>query len=303
MAGSKRHITKITAQEKRAAYLFLIPAFVGLTFLTYGPLVAVLVLSFFNFGGMVLRPSFVGFLNYIRLFTEDPYFIDSIKVTAYFALISVAGCLVYSLAVAMLLNRKIPARGFFRAAFYLPYVLPSVAVYIGWSWLYDGNFGLFNYVLNIFGIQKVMFIADSSLVVPSLAVISVWLSGNLIVIFLAGLQNVPRVYFEAAEIDGANKWNQFRHITIPCMTPIIFYNLLMSLVTNLQIVTPALALTSGGPGNSSRFLTYIMYQYGFMQGRLGYASAVSFMFFILVAIITSIIFATSKEWVFYEGDK
>ena len=303
MAGSKRHITKITAQEKRAAYLFLIPAFVGLTFLTYGPLVAVLVLSFFNFGGMVLRPSFAGFLNYIRLFTEDPYFIDSIKVTAYFALISVAGCLVYSLGVAMLLNRKIPARGFFRAAFYLPYVLPSVAVYIGWSWLYDGNFGLFNYLLNIFGIQKVMFIADSSLVVPSLAVISVWLSGNLIVIFLAGLQNVPRVYFEAAEIDGANKWNQFRHITIPCMTPIIFYNLLMSLVTNMQIVTPALALTSGGPGNSSRFLTYIMYQYGFMQGRLGYASAVSFMFFILIAIITGIIFATSKEWVFYEGDK
>jgi len=303
MAGNKRHITKITAQEKRAAYLFLIPAFVGLMFLTYGPLVAVLVLSFFNFGGMVLRPSFVGFLNYIRLFTEDPYFIDSIKVTAYFALISVAGCLVYSLGVAMLLNRKIPARGFFRAAFYLPYVLPSVAVYIGWSWLYDGNFGLFNYLLNIFGIQKVMFIADSSLVVPSLAVISVWLSGNLIVIFLAGLQNVPRVYFEAAEIDGANKWNQFRHITIPCMTPIIFYNLLMSLVTNMQIVTPALALTSGGPGNSSRFLTYIMYQYGFMQGRLGYASAVSFMFFILIAIITGIIFATSKEWVFYEGDK
>jgi multiple sugar transport system permease protein len=303
MAGNKKHITKITAQEKRAAYLFLIPAFVGLTFLTYGPLVAVFVLSFFNFGGLVLRPSFAGFLNYIRLFTEDPYFLDSIKVTAYFALISVAGCLVYSLVVAMLLNRKIPARGFFRAAFYLPYVLPSVAVYIGWSWLYDGNFGLFNYVLNVFGIQKVMFIADSSLVVPSLAVISVWLAGNLIVIFLAGLQNVPRVYYEAAEIDGANKWSQFRHITIPCMTPIIFYNLLMSLVTNMQIVTPALALTSGGPGNSSRFLTYIMYQYGFMQGRLGYASAVSFMFFILVAAITSIIFATSKEWVFYEGDQ
>jgi multiple sugar transport system permease protein len=170
MAGNKRHSTKITAQEKRAAYLFLIPAFVGLTFLTYGPLVAVLVLSFFNFGGMVLRPSFVGFLNYIRLFTEDPYFIDSIKVTAYFALLSVAGCLVYSLGVAMLLNRKIPARGFFRAAFYLPYVLPSVAVCIGWSWLYHGNFGLFNYVLSIFGIQKVMFIADSSLVVPSLAI-------------------------------------------------------------------------------------------------------------------------------------
>ena len=300
MAGIKKY-NKAKLREERAAYVFLIPAFAGLTVLTYGPLIAVFALSFFDTGGLVFRPTFTGFLNYIRLFTEDPYFIDSIKVTAYFSLIAVALCMVYSLVVAMMLNRNIPARGFFRALFYLPYILPSVALFVGWSWLYDTNYGFFNYLLNLLGIEKVGFLADSKLVVPSLALIAVWQSGNLIVIFLAGLQNVPRVYHEAAEIDGAGFFQRFRHITIPCMTPIIFYNLLMALITNLQVVTPAMVLTQGGPGNSSRFLTYIMYQYGFIQSHLGYASAISFIFFILVAILTGILFATSKEWVFYEG--
>ncbi|MCL2833025.1 MAG: sugar ABC transporter permease [Treponema sp.] len=292
----------IAFHEARAAYLFLIPAFVGLTALTYGPLIAVFALSFFNWRG-ALAPAFNGLANYISLFTIDPYFIDSLKVTAYFSLLSVIGCMIYSLAVAMLLNRKIPARGFFRAVFYLPYVLPSVAVYIGWSWLYESNFGLFNYILTSLGINKVRFIADPNLVVPSLALIAVWLSGNLIVIFLAGLQNVSRVYYEAAEIDGANSWQRFLHVTIPGMTPIIFYNLLMSLVTNMQIVTPALALTSGGPGNSSMFISYLMYRYAFISNRLGYASAISFVFFMVIAVFTGILFATSKDWVFYEGEK
>ena len=295
--------TKVTAHEIRTAYVFLIPAFVGLTVLTYGPLIAVFFLSFFDTGELVLRLSFVGLRNYVRLFTEDPYFKDSIKVTFYYSVVAVAGCMIYSLVVAMLLNRKIPARGFFRAVFYLPYVLPAVALYIGWSWLYDTNYGFFNYLLTLAGIEKIGFIADSSMVVPSFALIAVWISGNLIVIFLAGLQNVPVIYHEAAEIDGANAWQRFWHITIPCMTPIIFYNLLMALIINLQVVTPSMVLTSGGPGNSSRFLTYIMYQYGFIWSRFGYASAVSFMFFILVAILTSILFATSMKWVFYEGDR
>lgn len=120
-------------------------------------------------------------------------------------------------------------------------------------------------------------------------------------IFLAGLQNVPRVYHEAAEIDGANSWQRFIHVTLPCMTPIIFYNLLMSLITNMQVVTPALALTSGGPGNSSMFITYLMYRYAFKSNQIGYACAISFVFFVLIAIFTAVLFATSKMWIFYEG--
>jgi len=304
VAGKKQSPLKSKAafHEARAAYLFLIPAFVGLSVLTYGPLIAVFALSFFNWRG-AFSPSFTGFLNYARLFTEDPYFIDSIKVTCYFSVLAVTCSMIYSLGAAILLNRKIPIRGFFRAVFYLPYVLPAVAVYIGWAWLYESNFGLFNYVITMLGINKVHFIADPKLVVPSLVVIAVWLSGNLIVIFLAGLQNVPKVYYEAAEIDGANVWQRFCHVTIPSMTPIIFYNMLMALVTNLQVVTPALALTNGGPGNSSTFLTSLMYRYAFLSSRLGYASAMSFIFFIIVALFTGILFASSKVWVFYEGDR
>jgi multiple sugar transport system permease protein len=226
---------------------------------------------------------------------------DSIKVTVYFSVIAVVGSLLYSLAVAMLLNRKIPARGFFRAVYYVPYVLPAAAVYMGWSFLFDTNFGLFNYILSQLGIHKVLFLTDSSMIIPSLAIISVWLSGNLIVIFLAGLQNVPRVYAEAADIDGANAWHRFIHVTLPCMSPIILYNILMSLVTNLQIVVPALSLTNGGPGNSSMFMSFLMYRYAFQTNQMGYASAISFVFFILIAFFTLILFATSKTWTFYEG--
>lgn len=278
----------------------MLPSIIGLIVLTYVPLVVVFGLSLFKWEGVGV-PEWTGLGNYIKLFTTDPYFKDSIKVTLYFALLAVAGSMIYSLVVALLLNRKIPARGFFRAVFYLPYVLPAMAVYIGWNWLYETNYGLFNSILAKLGIQRVMFLSSSELVVPSLALIAVWLSGNLIVIFLAGLQNVPRVYHEAAEIDGANSWQRFWHITIPCMTPIIFYNLLMAIITNLQVVTPALAVTQGGPGNSSRFISYVMYQYAFRSGKISYACAISFVSFLLIGIFTLILFISSKTWMFEMG--
>ncbi len=299
--SKKGHFLNITGEE-RIAYLCLIPAFLGLTFLTYLPLLGVLGFSLFDWTGLG-KPSFIGLGNYIKLFTTDPYIKDSIRVTIYFAVVSVIGSMIYSLFIAMLLNRKIPARGFFRAVFYVPYVLPAAAVYVGWSWLYEANFGFFNYLLSKLGIHKILFIADSKYIVPSLALIAVWLSGNLIVIFLAGLQNVPRVYHEAAEMDGANGWQRLRNVTLPCMTPIIFYNLLMSLITNLQVVTPALSLTSGGPGNSSRFMTYLMYDQAFVNNKLGYACAVSFLIFAIIAVFTVVLFGTSKSWIFYEGSE
>jgi len=291
---------KLLRRESRTAYLLLIPAIIGLVFITYIPLCAVLGLSLFKWEG-VGPMTWNGLNNYVRLFTRDPYFIDSIKVTVLYALLSVAGCMVWSLSIALLLNRKIPARGFFRAVFYLPYVLPAMAVYIGWNWLYEANYGLFNYLLSRIGVTKIMFLGSTQAVIPSLAVIAVWLSGNLIVIFLAGLQNVPRVYHEAAEIDGANSWQRFWHVTMPSMSPIIFYNLLMSLITNMQVVTPALALTNGGPGNASCFMSYLMYIYAFRNSKFSYACAIAFVFFLLIAIFTVILFLTSKSWIFYEG--
>lgn len=287
--------------ETKAAYFFLFPSLIGLSLVTYIPLIAVFVLSFFKWNGLS-DPVFNGVANYVRLFTKDPYLFDSIKATLYFASIAVLGSIIWSLIVAMLLNRKVPARGFFRAVFYVPYVLPALAVYLGWNWLYDYNHGLFNYIITSLGGSRIMFLENQAAVVPSIAMITVWLSGNLIVIFLAGLQNVPRIYYEAAEIDGANSWKRFWNITLPCMTPIIFYNMLMSLVSSMQVFVPSFSLTSGGPGNSTTFMSYLIYRYAFTgTGKLGYAAAISAIFFVLIALFTAVLFATSKYWVFYMG--
>lgn len=300
---ARKRPNRMRRAESWAAYTCLFPSLVGLICITYLPLLAVFALSLTDWKG-IAAPNFIGLSNYIRLFTKDPYFFDSIKVTVYYAFLSVVGGMLFSLIVAMLLNRKVPARGFFRAAFYLPYVLPAMAVYLGWSWLYDYNNGFFNYLLTVLGQKKVMFLNDSALAVPSLSLISVWLSGNLIVIFLAGLQNVPRVYHEAAEIDGANWWQRFVNVTLPCMTPIIFYNLLMALVTNMQVITPALALTQGGPGNATCFISFILYRYAFKStpSKFGYSCALSAVFFVLIGVFTLLLFATSRKWIFYEGD-
>lgn len=286
--------------EARAAYICLIPSIIGLVCITYLPMIASFALSLFDWNGLSAM-KFVGFNNYIKLFTSDSKFFGSLLSTLKYAALSVACSMVYSLLIAMLLNRKVFARGFFRAVFYLPYVLPAMAVYLGWKWLYDYNHGFFNYIITVLGGTKVKFLDSSTMVTFSLVLISVWLSGNLIVIFLAGLQNVPRVYHEAAQVDGANGFQRFIHITLPSMTPIIFYNLLMSLVTNLQVITPALALTKGGPGTGSYYMCYMLYQQAFKSHKYGYGSGIAVVLFLIIAVFTMILFKTSNSWIFYEG--
>lgn len=292
---------KYNKSETRVAWLCLLPSVIGLVCITYLPMLAAFALSLFKWNGLG-DMTFVSFDNYVKLFTDDSKFYDSLLSTLKYAGMSVAGSLIWSLLIAMLLNQRVPARGFFRGVFYLPYVLPAMAVYLGWKWLLDYNNGFLNYVIQLIGGTKVKFLTSSEMVTPSLALIAVWLSGNLIVIFLAGLQNVPRVYHEAAEVDGANAFHRFIHITIPCMTPIIFYNLLMSLVTNLQILTPAMSLTQGGPGTGSYYMCFFLYKQAFKSHNYGYGSAIAVILFILIAVFTSILFASSKNWVFYEGD-
>lgn len=292
---------KYNKAESRAAYICMLPSIIGLICITYLPMIASFALSLFSWNGLGAM-KFIGLDNYVKLFTNDAKFYGSLLSTLKYAGLSVLGCMIFSLVVAMLLNRKIPARGFFRGVFYLPYVLPAMAVYLGWKWLFDYNYGFFNYVITMAGGSRVKFLDDSLMVTPSLALIAVWLSGNLIVIFLAGLQNVPRVYHEAAEVDGANGFQRLIHITIPCMTPIIFYNLLMSLVTNLQVITPALSLTKGGPGTGSYYMCYMLYNKAFNSHQYGYGSAIAVILFVLIAIFTAILFSTSNGWIFYEGD-
>lgn len=288
--------------EARTAYLCLIPAFLGLTIISYLPTIAVFILSLFDWNGMS-DPKFVGFSNFVRIFTRDIYFKASLKATLIYALLSVVGSMVYSLIIAILLNRRIPLRTFWRAVFFIPYMMPAIGVYTGWNWLYEVNYGLFNYANRLLGLPAIGFLNDPKRVLPSLALIAIWCSGNLIVIYLAGLQNVPRVYHEAAEVDGANAWQRFWRITIPCMTPIIFYNLLMSLITNLQVITPSLAITYGGPQNATMFMSYLIYSFAFTRYKLGYAAAYAAVFFVLVGLFTVVLFATSKKWLFSQEER
>jgi len=302
----KRERSIITIKEQRAAYVFLIPAFLGLSLITYIPLLAALIVGFTDLTVFMMvrgdSPSFVGLTNFINIFNNPSVdFLNSIFVTVYFAMFAIVSSVIYSMFIAVLLNRKMPGRTFLRAVFYIPYILPAVAVMISWFFLLRYEGGLVNYILVNLGLERVHFLSSAQTVIPSLVMIAVWACGNLIVIFLAGLQNVPRTYIEAAEVDGANFWQRFWRITIPCMTPIIFFNMLMSLVVNLQVVVPALAVTSGGPGQSSMFMTYLLYHFGPRTGQYALASAMAFVFFIISAILAAVIFLTSKNWIFYEG--
>ena len=294
---SARNVRRTTA----TAYLFLAPALLGLVLLTVLPILGVVAISLTRWSGLQ-PPTYLGFGNYLEIFTTDFYFAKSVVATLYFALGAVISGILYSFLIALMLNQPIPARGFWRSVFFLPYVVPAIGTSIVWSWMYEANFGVFNYVLHLVGIPKVQWLQNESLAVPSLIVMTVWGAGSLIVIFLAGLQNVPTSYLEAVDIDGGNAWHKFRHITIPMMTPIIFFNFLMSMITNLQVFVPAYSLTQGGPSDRTLFMVFLMYREGFMRNNFGHASALSLIFFIFIAALTAVIFGTSRRWIYYEGE-
>jgi len=292
-------------EESRTAKLFLIPAFLGLSFMTYIPLSAVFGISLFNWN-IPFAPEFAGFRNLINLFSEGSFFWTSIWLTIVYSFLAVFMSMVYSMIIALLLNRKIPGRTFFRTALYLPFIIPVVSSMLIFRLIYAPN-GVINNIINIFGGDTVYFLFDNATIIPALAMMAVWASGNIIVIKIAGISNVPRTYLESAEIDGANAWHRFWKITIPCMSPIIFYNMLMSMITNMQIVVPSLMLTAGGQSGATviprsfRFVAYELYTTAFGHSQLGRAGAISFMLFIVIGIFTAILFATSKKWLFYEG--
>lgn len=295
------YISRAGRREERTAYLCLIPAFLGVTLISYLPTMAVFVLSVFEWNGLT-APKFVGLANFQRIFTKDIYFVDSLQATVLYAFLAVVGAIIYSLIIALLLNMNIKGRTLFRSIFFIPYLLPAIGVFKGWEWLYEGNFGLFNFILRMLGLPPQRFLDSPRQVIPALVLIAIWTSGNLIVIFLAGLQNVPGVYIEAAKIDGANAWQRFWHITIPSISPIIFYNVLTALITHLQVINPALALTNGGPDKKSMFMSYVIYMYGFKKNKMGYAAAYSVIFFILVGIFTIVLFKSQKSQIFGEGE-
>ena len=205
------------------------------------------------------------------------------------------------LLIAMLLNSKVKGISVFRAIFYVPSIVPIVASAAVWMYIYNPMYGLLNSILKALGMHSQNFIFSETGAVPSLAVMALWGAGNTVVIYLAGLQGVSRQLYEAAEIDGAGTLSRFMNITVPMMTPIIFYNFVMAIINSMQIFTQAYIMTDGGPANATLFYSLMVYRTAFKQSRMGYSAAMSWVFFVIIAVLTLIVFKSQKKWVVYEN--
>ncbi len=285
-----------------AAYLFLAPWLLGMVTIVIGPMAASLWLSFTRFRPG-RTPDFIGFSNYIRMFEIDPLFWTSLKVTGIYVIIGVPLQLVVALALAYVLDKGIRGLTLYRAIFYLPSLLGgSVAIAILWRQMF-GLDGLFNQFLSIFGIAGTSWIGNPSTALGTLILLLAWQFGSPMIIFLAGLRQIPAELYEAAKIDGAGTWRQFTAITLPMLTPIIFFNLVLQIIHAFQAFSSAYVVSggTGGPADSTLFYTLNLYNQGFHYLNMGYASALAWVLFVIVGVLTVVNFAASRYWVHY-GD-
>ncbi|UXN71238.1 sugar ABC transporter permease [Devosia neptuniae] len=288
-------------QNDAPGYLFLLPWFIGFFGLTIGPMITSFYLSFTNFD-LLQAPQWVGANNYIRMFTADPKFSASMRVTLFFVVFSVPLKLAFALAVAMLLNRGIKGLPMYRALFYLPSLLgASVAIAILWRQIFAGD-GLVNKLLAMFGIIGPSWISNPNYSLWTLIILSIWQFGSPMIIFLAGLRQIPQDMYEAASLDGASKWRQFVKITLPLLTPVVFFNAIIQTIEAFKSFTPAFIISggTGNPINSTLFYTLYLYQEAFGFFRMGYASALAWVLLALVGLFTAFSFLTSKYWVHYD---
>ncbi len=291
-------------QRTSIAYVFLSPWVLGAVLLTVGPMVASLYLSFTDYD-LFNSPGWVGFDNYTTMFTQDPRFWNSVTVTLKYVLFSVPIKLALALAVALLLNRARTGVGLYRAAFYAPSLLgASVSVALVWRAMF-GSEGTVDRVLSSVGINTGGWVDRPELALLTLVALAVWQFGAPMVIFLAGLKQVPHELYEAAAIDGAGPVRRFFSVTLPMLTPVLFFNLVLETIHSFQAFTSAFVISGGrgGPSDSTLFYTLYLYQRGFTDFRMGYAAAMAWVLLIVVAVITALLFRSSRRWVFYAGEE
>jgi len=297
----QRWIRSPAGREAIAFYVFASPWIVGLLAFTLGPMIASTFLSMTNWD-IVTRAHWVGLSNFARALTDDPLFWQSLKVTAIYSFGGIPLRLSLALFLAILLNQPIKFRAFFRTLFYTPSVMSGVAVSILWIWVFNPNFGVINFVLSKVGIQGPGWIYDEQWALPALILMSLWGVGGAMIILLAGLQGIPRVLYEAAEIDGADLMDGFRHITFPMLSPVIFFNLIMGVIGSFQVFTQGYVMTEGGPHYATHFYVLNLYYNAFRYFRMGYASALAWLLFIIIMLLTFLVFKSSPLWVYYEGE-
>jgi len=288
-------------REERIFYLFVTPWLIGLVFFWGGPILAALGLSFTDWSGVNFSDiKLIGFDNYHKMFADDLFW-QSVTNTVFYAVGSVFLGTIFALFLAVLLNQNIPGIAFFRSVFYLPSVTAGVAIALVWTWILNPVVGLLNFGLGLIGIDGPGWLQSPQWVLPALIIMSLFRIGPNMIILLAGLQDIPQSLYEAAEIDGAARWAKFRNITLPMLSPALFFVLVVSTVGSFQIFVEIRIMTEGGPGTSSFVLVWYLWQQAFVYLRMGYASAVAFILFIVVMILVGIQFWIGSRLVYYES--
>lgn len=285
-----------------AGYAFISPWVIGFILFMGGPIIASMILSFFSWK-MITPPRFIGLTNYINMFTVDAWFRTSIVVTAEYVFISVPLSLILALFLAILVNQNVRLSSFWRTAFYVPAVISGVAGAVIWRWMYHNELGMINALLSLVGIAGPRWLYDKHTALLSLIIMRLWNVGVPMVIFLAALQAMPKFLYEAAEIDGAGEVAKFFNITLPLLTPVIFFNLVIAIIGGIQTFAEPFVMTSGGPENATLFFGLYLYQNAFAFLKMGYASAMAWIMFITILVLTVLQFTIANRWVYYEGSE
>lgn len=286
------------AQEEVAGWLFASPWIIGFLIFTLGPMLYSLVMAFTNYD--LFSWKWVGFYNFRRMFFVDELVLRSLSVTLRYALISVPLHLIFGFCLAILLNQKIRGLSIWRTIFYLPSVLSGVAVIVLWVLVLSPEYGLINSLLKNIGIQGPNWLGDPKIALYSLVMMSLWGVGSSMLIYLAGLQGISSELYDAAKVDGANDAQQFFHVTIPMMSPVIFFNLVLGIIGSLQTFDTAFIATNGGPAYSTYFYMLHLFSNAFLELKMGYASALAWLLFLVIMLLTTLVFRFGAAWVFYE---
>ena len=293
-----------TNQQREALYgwLFALPAIIGLVVFDVGPMAASVLISFTEWNG-VTPPQWVGLANYEEILFRDELFMLSMRITTIFAFVSIPLNLVTGFLLALLLNQKIRGQSLMRTLYYLPSIVPLVAVAALWRWIFLKRFGLLDIGLAMMGIQAPDWLGDPNWVLPAFIVMGLWGVGGGMLINLAGLQAIPTDLYDAASIDGANALQRLLNVTIPMMTPLILFNLVMGIIGGLQVFVVAFVMTGGGPSNASLFYMLHLYRNAFEYFRLGYGSSLALILFLYIIVLSTLVFRSSTAWVYYEGNR
>jgi multiple sugar transport system permease protein len=307
------HLQKIQTSNRKAVrsrerkaiiygLLFTLPAVLGFVFFTAGPMIVSFVLSLTDYTIFKDKVNFIGFNNYLRMFSgEDSYFYKSLWVTFYFVLLKVPATIIISFGIAMLLNMNVKGRALFRTIIYLPSIVPAVGSAMIWLWLLNPDLGLVNSALSWMHLPTSKWLFSEGSVIPSVVLTTMWGIGGTVVIFLAGLSSISKQYYEAVDVDGGGWYHKLIHITIPMVSPTIFFNTVITIIGSFQVFNEAYILTQGGPNNSSLFYVYYLWRTAFRDTEMGYASALGWVMFLIIILFTYYLFRSSKSLVYYEG--